>query len=137
MFVGSLSADHLHRVWDIFLYDGELPCSLRNVVKGRRSILVGIPYLFRVGLVVVNCVRHLLLQADTEEAALAHLVRPPPACLPSATDLLVLAANVKLKDDDIRKQRVKMEQQLKRTTQARPPTGLSIVQTTAISLPKT
>ncbi|KAG8221692.1 hypothetical protein J3R82DRAFT_1978 [Butyriboletus roseoflavus] len=117
LFVGSLSVDHLHRVWDIFLYDG-------------------IPYLFRVGLVVVNCVRHLLLQADTEEAALAHLVRPPPACLPSATELLVLAANVKLKDDDVRKQRVKMEQQLKRTTQARPPNGLSIVQTAAISLPR-
>lgn len=24
LFVGSLSVDHLHRVWDIFLYDGEL-----------------------------------------------------------------------------------------------------------------
>ncbi|KAF8557153.1 RabGAP TBC [Imleria badia] len=117
LFVGSLSADHLHRVWDIFLYDG-------------------IPYLFRVGLVVINCVRHLLLQADTEEAALAHLVHPPPACLPSATELLVLAANVKLKDDDVRKQRVKMEQQLKRTTQVRPPNGVTNVQTTAISLPK-
>ncbi|KAG9311231.1 hypothetical protein JVU11DRAFT_8308 [Chiua virens] len=116
LFVGSLSMDHLHRVWDIFLYDG-------------------IPYLFRVGLVVINCVRHLLLQATTEEAALAHLARPPAACLPSATELLVLAANVKLKDDDLRKQRVKMEQQLKRTTQARPPNGLSSVQIAAISLP--
>jgi hypothetical protein len=118
LFVGCLSVDHLHRLWDIFLYDG-------------------IPYLFRVGLVVVNCVRHLLLQASTEEAALAHLVHPPPACLPSAMEFLVLAANVKLKDDDIRKQRVKMEQQLKRTTQVRPPNGVSHVQTTAISLPKT
>ena len=25
LFVGSLSVDHLHRVWDLFLYDGELP----------------------------------------------------------------------------------------------------------------
>lgn len=98
---------------------------------------VGIPYLYRVGLVVVNCIRHLLLQANTEEAALAHLVRPPPACLPSANELLVLAANVKLKDDDVRKQRIKMEQQLKRATQARPPNGVTSVQTTAISLPKT
>ena len=23
LFVGSLSVDHLHRVWDIFLYDGK------------------------------------------------------------------------------------------------------------------
>ncbi|KAI9567838.1 RabGAP TBC [Boletus coccyginus] len=118
LFVGSLSADLLHRVWDIFLYDG-------------------IPYLMRVGLVVINCVRHLLLQASSEETALAHLVHPPPACLPSATELLVLAANVKLKDDDVRKQRIKMEQQLKRTTQARPPNGVSIVQTATISLPRT
>ena len=101
------------------------------------SISVGIPYLYRIGLVVINCVRHLLLQANTEEAALAHLVHPPPACLPSATELLVLAANVKLKDDDVRKQRIKMEQQLKKTTQARPPNGMSNVQTATISLPKT
>ena len=85
---------------------------------------------------MINCVRHLLLQANTEEAALAHLVHPPPACLPSATELLVLAANVKLKDDDVRKQRVKMEQQLKRTTQVRPPNGVTNMQTTTISLPK-
>lgn len=98
---------------------------------------VGIPYLMRVGLVVINCVRHLLLQASSEETALAHLAHPPPACLPSATELLVLAANVKLKDDDVRKQRIKMEQQLKRTTQARPPNGVSIVQTATISLPRT
>jgi len=118
LFVGSLSVELLHRVWDLFLYDG-------------------ISYLFRVGLVVINCVRHLLLQAQTEEAALAHLAHPPPACLPSATDLLVLAANVKLKDDDIRKQRIKMEQQLKRTTQVRPPNGMSSVHAAAISLPRT
>jgi hypothetical protein len=137
LFVGCLSVDHLHRLWDIFLYDGELSPLIRSIVENRRANLVGIPYLFRVGLVVVNCVRHLLLQASTEEAALAHLVHPPPACLPSAMEFLVLAANVKLKDDDIRKQRVKMEQQLKRTTQVRPPNGVSHVQTTAISLPKT
>ncbi|KAN0082837.1 Rab-GTPase-TBC domain containing protein [Tylopilus felleus] len=118
LFVGSLSVDHLHRVWDIFLYDG-------------------IPYLFRIGLVLINCIRHLLLQAPTEEAALAHLFRPPPACLPSASELLTLAANVKLKDDDVRKQRIKMEQQLKRTTQARPPNGMTNVQTATISLPRT
>lgn len=98
---------------------------------------LGIPYLYRVGLVLINCLRHLLLQAKTEEAALAHLAHPPPACLPSATELLALAANVKLRDDDVRKQRIKMEQQLKRTTQARPPNGMTNVQTATISLPKT
>ncbi|KAF9220361.1 RabGAP TBC [Gyrodon lividus] len=117
LFVGTLPVDCLHRVWDIFLYEG-------------------MSYLFRIGLVVINCVRHLLLQATSEEAALEYLIHPPLACLPSATELFSLASNVKLKDDDIRKQRVKMEQQLKRTTQARPPNGVSNMQTASISLPK-
>ena len=56
---------------------------------------------------------------------------------PSASELFVLVANVKLKDDDVRKERLKMEQQLKRTTQLRPPNGVSHVQTAASSLPKT
>ncbi|KIJ15825.1 hypothetical protein PAXINDRAFT_76480 [Paxillus involutus ATCC 200175] len=118
LFVGTLPTEYLHRVWDIFLYDG-------------------MSYLFRIGLVVTNCVRHLILRAKSEEAALEYLIHPPLACLPSATELFSLASNVKLKDDDIRKQRVKLEQQLKRTTQVRPPNGISIMQTTSISLPKT
>jgi hypothetical protein len=98
---------------------------------------LGMSYLFRIGLVVTNCVRHLILRAKSEEAALEYLIHPPLACLPSATELFSLASNVKLKDGDIRKQRVKLEQQLKRTTQVRPPNGISIMQTTSISLPKT
>lgn len=81
--------------------------------------MISIPYLF---LVLINRVQHLLLQATTEETALAHLVRLPAACLPSATELLASSGNVKLKDDNVRKERIKMEQQLKWTTQAaRPP----------------
>ncbi|KAF9235091.1 RabGAP TBC [Melanogaster broomeanus] len=105
LFVGTLPVECLHRIWDIFLYDG-------------------MSFLFRVGLVVAN-------------SALECLLHPPSACLPSVIELLSLASNVKLKDDDVRKQRVKMEKQLKRTTQARPPTGVSNMQTASISLPKT
>ncbi|KIJ63979.1 hypothetical protein HYDPIDRAFT_91152 [Hydnomerulius pinastri MD-312] len=119
LFVGTLPAEYLHRIWDLFLFDG-------------------IPFLFRVGLAVIHCVRHLLLQATSEEAALAHLVHPPLACLPSTADkFLDLTTNMKIKDGGIRDQRVKMEQQLKRTTQARVPSGISNMQTVSISLPKT
>ncbi|KAG6334531.1 hypothetical protein ID866_4565 [Astraeus odoratus] len=119
LFVGTLPIDHLHRIWDMFLYEG-------------------VTLLFRIGLAIVHCVRHLLLQATSEEIALAHLIHPPVACLPSSPeDLLTLSFNMKLKDD-VRKQRVKMEAQVKRQTQARalPANGISSRQTTSISLPR-
>lgn len=120
LFVGTLPVDHLHRIWDIFLYEG-------------------MPFLFRVGLAVIHCVRHLLLQATSEESALENLSRPPLACLPSSADeLLSLCFSMKLRDDDVRKQRVKMEAQVKRQAQARthPTNGMPNRQTTSISLPR-
>ncbi|KAF8436253.1 rab-GTPase-TBC domain-containing protein [Boletus edulis BED1] len=122
LFVGSLSVDLLHRVWDLFLYDGESALTRLEALSrwtGR------------------CCRRIILVPRGSRRGQLPHLAHPPPACLPSATELLVLAANVKLKDDDIRKQRIKMEQQLKRTTQVRPPNGMSNVHAAAISLPRT
>lgn len=48
---------------------------------------------------------------------LQTLTHPPQAWLPGSPDgLLALALGVKLKDDDVRKQRVKMEAQIKRQT---------------------
>ncbi|KAI6129346.1 RabGAP TBC [Pisolithus croceorrhizus] len=120
LFVGTLPVDHLHRIWDIFLYEG-------------------MPFLFRVGLAVIHCVRHLLLQATSDESALENLTHPPVACLPSsADDFLSLCFNMKLKDDDVRKQRVKMEAQVKRQTQARTHAinGIASRQTKSISLPR-
>lgn len=118
LFVGTLPVDYLHRIWDVFLYEG-------------------VTLLFRVGLALVQCVRHLLLQATSEEAAMEYLVHPPLACLPSTADaFLNQALMMKLRDDDVRKQRVKMEAQIKRQTQSRT-NGSSGMQTTAISLPKT
>ncbi|KAH7890225.1 RabGAP TBC [Phlebopus sp. FC_14] len=120
LFVGSLPTECLHRVWDIFLYEG-------------------ITWLFRVGLVLCQCIRHLLLQASSEEAALEYLLHPPLACLPSSAEsFLQRVSTVKMKDDDIRKQRVKMETQLKQ----RPPhrvlsAGSGGTQPLVISRPKT
>ncbi|KAG1730110.1 RabGAP TBC [Suillus paluster] len=120
LFVGTLPVEYLHRVWDVFLCEG-------------------VTLLFRVGLALVQCVRHLLLQATSEEAAMEYLVHPPLACLPSTADaFLNQALTMKLKDDDVRKQRVKMEAQLKRQTQSRTlsTNGPSGMQTASISLPK-
>ncbi|EGO22771.1 hypothetical protein SERLADRAFT_393378 [Serpula lacrymans var. lacrymans S7.9] len=119
LFVGTLPVDYLHRVWDMFLYDG-------------------VTFLFRVAMVLIQCCRHLLLQSTSEASALEHLSRPPLACLPSNADaFLALTMSMKLKDDDVRKQRIKMEAQVKRHTQTRASSASgSGVQTTSISLPK-
>ncbi|EIW75700.1 RabGAP TBC [Coniophora puteana RWD-64-598 SS2] len=119
LFVGTLSVEFLHRVWDVFLFEG-------------------VPFLFRVGLALIQCTRHLLLQATSEEAVIQTLRHPPSSCLPSTADgFLALALAMKLKDDEVRKQRVKMEAQVKRQTQLRPSQshGTGSVQTSKISLP--
>lgn len=103
----------------------------------RIHILLVVTVLFRVGLALVQCVRHLLLQATSEEAAMEYLVHPPLACLPSTADaFLNQVLMMKLKDDDVRKQRIKMEAQVKRQTQSRT-NGSSGMQIASISLPKT
>jgi TBC1 domain family member 10 len=72
----------------------------------------GIPFLMRVSLALLIASRQQLLENKSEAALSAVLKRPT---LPSSADALVAAAvNLKLKDDDIRKQRVKMEQQVKK-----------------------
>jgi TBC1 domain family member 10 len=61
---------------------------------------------------------------------------PPPRLLPPTPDAFVaLALDQKLKDDDVRKQRIKMEAQVKRQTQAQTPRKSTA--TAAISLPRT
>jgi len=101
LFAQSLPVDYLHRVWDIFLYEG-------------------VAFLFRVGLALVHCCRHYLLQSNGEASALNHLVHLQPSCLPPTPDAFInLAYSFKLKHDDIRKQRIKMEAQVKRQTQSR------------------
>jgi len=101
--------------------------------------LLGVTLLIRVGLALVQCVRHLLLQATSAEDAMEHLLHPPLASLPSTVDIFIhQALSMKLKDDDVRKQRIKMESQLKRRIQTRTisTNGSSGMQTTSISLPK-
>ncbi|KZP21794.1 RabGAP/TBC [Athelia psychrophila] len=101
LFAESLPVEYLHRIWDIFLYEG-------------------VPFLFRIGMAIVHCCRHYMLSSTSEAAALEVLVHPPAACLPPNPEVFITLANsFKLKDDDVRKQRIKMEAQVKRQTQIR------------------
>ncbi|KAG5650627.1 hypothetical protein H0H81_011552 [Sphagnurus paluster] len=115
LFVGSLPSDYLNRVWDVFLFEG-------------------VPFLLRVALALVSCCRRQIAESTSAESALKALHRPSSALLPASPEALVtLALSVKLKDDDIRKQRVKLEAQVKRQTQA----PRTISGPGAISLPRT
>ncbi|KAF9258596.1 RabGAP/TBC [Marasmius fiardii PR-910] len=102
LFVGSLPTDYINRVWDFFLYEG-------------------VPFLIRVGLAIVYCCRRALLDATNEETALNYLRYPLPNWLPPSADAFItLALSFKVKDDDVRKQRIKMEAQVKRQAQQAP-----------------
>lgn len=98
----------------------------------------GVPFLFRVGLAIVSLCKQQVLELSNRDAILNLLLHPPSAILPSTAEaFLDVTAAVKLKDDDIRKQRTKLfEAHSKR--QNRPPqngsAGLSGVP--SISLPR-
>ncbi|KAG6888452.1 hypothetical protein C0995_008127 [Termitomyces sp. Mi166 len=100
LFVGYLPSDYLNRVWDIFLFEG-------------------VPFLFRVALVLVSCSRQRIFDATSADAALDAVLHPSPMLFPTSPEALItLALAVKIKDDDLRKQRVKLEAQAKRQTLA-------------------
>jgi TBC1 domain family member 10 len=110
LFVGSLPTEYMNRIWDLFLYEG-------------------VPFLIRVSLAMVYCCRRAILEATSEEAILNVLRKPSPNWLPPSTDaFLSLVFAMKLKDDDVKKQRVKMEAQVKRQTQRMTtvPTSISL-----------
>ncbi|KAJ6582856.1 rab-GTPase-TBC domain-containing protein [Mycena sp. CBHHK59/15] len=114
LFVDALPPDYLNRVWDLFLYEG-------------------IPFLFRVGLALFYCCRRRVLEAVNQESLFDCLHHPSPNWLPPTPDsFVVLTYSFKLKDDDVRKQRIKMEAQVKRQTQA-PRTSTT---TSSLSFPR-
>ncbi|KAF9446705.1 RabGAP/TBC [Macrolepiota fuliginosa MF-IS2] len=116
LFVSALPPEYVNRVWDLFLYEG-------------------IPLLFRVGFAVLTCCRRQILGATSSDVVLDYLQHPSPGWLPSTPEgFLSLAHSVKMKDDDMRKTRLKMEAQVKRQAQAQTPRHLPI--TTSISLPR-
>lgn len=130
LFVSALPPEYVNRVWDLFLYEGMSIVHLRNVALRN---FIGIPFLLRVGFAVMTCCRRQILGATSPEVILTYLQHPSPGWLPSTPEgFLSLVNSVKMKDDDIRKNRIKMEAQVKRQTQAQPPRHLPIA--TNISL---
>jgi len=104
----------------VFLFEGmRLQTSTLMVVLTTVNHL-GVPFLFRVGLALFTCCRRPLLEAQSRDRALSILSQVPAQCLPSNGDELIeLAMSKKLKDDDIRKARSKVETQKKRATSTR------------------
>ncbi len=86
---------------------------------------------------IFSCTRRMFLQSASPEGVLDVLSRPPLAVLPPTPDAFVeLAFSMKLKDDDIRKQRNKLEAQVKRRTAQTRASPMSPATPQTISLPK-
>ncbi|CAL1697402.1 unnamed protein product [Somion occarium] len=119
LFVEVLPPEYQYRIWDIFLFEG-------------------VAFLFRVGLAIISCCKRMIMDTSGRDNLLAGLLRPPIALLPASPDaFLELAFSVKLKDDDIRKQRNKKDVQTKRQTQFRSLSAQTGASMPNISLPKT
>ncbi|KLO06753.1 RabGAP/TBC [Schizopora paradoxa] len=101
VFTTTLPPECVNRVWDVFLCEGP-------------------PFLFRIGLALLNLCRPHIESCKDKTSALVILAQPDAlSLLPSdPDDLITSALSVKLKDDDVRKQRVKLEAQMKRQTQS-------------------
>lgn len=138
MFANTLPPDYVNRVWDVFLYEGMLLISCcEDALTNWTWPPAGPLFLFRVGLAVISSCRLRLLESTPDRSSvLALLAHPPPSLLPPDPDALItVALSVKLKDDDIRRQRVKLEAQLKRQTQ-HPQHRAGSAFSSAISLPR-
>ena len=79
------------------------------------------PYLFRVGLAIVSHCKAQVMGSSDRDAILNTLLHPPSTLLPSTADaFLELTTAVKLKDDDVRKQRIKLfDAHMKKQNQVR------------------
>ena len=97
-------------------------------------VLLGIPFLLRVALAIVTCCRLVILESTSEDTVLGLFRHPPQSLIPPSPEaFLSLVCSVKLNDDDVRKQRIKMEAQVKRQTQV----PRTVSTTGGISLPRT
>jgi hypothetical protein len=101
-------------VWDLFLYEGRI--QLSDFPGPWIDQLAGVPLLLRVGLAILSICRQFLLETPTSQGPshMAYLLRPPSEALPGDPEQFIAQVlAVKLKDDDIRKSRVKMEAAVK------------------------
>ena len=118
LFVEALPPEYFLKVWDIFLSEGVFTQNVRGYAHAKTT--TGVVFLFRIGLALVTCCRRALRDMRSESDALSLLTRPPPFLLSSSPSALIeLCSSFRIKDDDVRKQRVKLEAQVKRQTQSR------------------
>jgi len=98
LFSDTLPEDYLERVWDFFLYEGS-------------------PFLFRLGFAVLSICRPFLMDASrglTKSDVLSYLVQPSASLFPADVNQFITSAfAARVKDDDLRKLRPKVEAQLK------------------------
>ncbi|KZV87813.1 hypothetical protein EXIGLDRAFT_194614 [Exidia glandulosa HHB12029] len=91
LFARTLPVDILHRVWDVFLFEGP-------------------PFLFRVGLAILSLVRRQLfsMQGESPSNIVAFLARPPQQAFPQDPEAFIqLCFTMRVKEDDLRKARIK------------------------------
>ncbi|EUC62345.1 TBC1 domain protein 10B [Rhizoctonia solani AG-3 Rhs1AP] len=97
-FMGVVPPEYSSRIWDIFLFEG-------------------VPFLFRIGLALLSCLRRQLLALTPKSSpgALDCLLSISLQALPTDPDQLIAwAYAVKFKEDDMRKMRPKIESQLRK-----------------------
>ncbi|OCB89507.1 RabGAP/TBC [Sanghuangporus baumii] len=101
LFATTLPQDYVNRIWDVYFCEGP-------------------PFLFRVALAILSCCRGAIESSSDRTAVLSYLSRPETmSLLPEDPEEFVnLAMAVKIKDEDIKKQRVKVETELRRRTQS-------------------
>lgn len=99
----------------MFIYDGSL-----NICFGNTGLLIflwkGAPWLFRVALTLLIASKSFILSEPKKSSSdvLDYLFRPPLQVLPQDPDTFVAAClAVKLKEDELRKLRPKLEAALK------------------------
>ena len=120
LFVEALPTEYFQRVWDIFLSEGAYGSRLFLYSQTQLACYSGVVFLIRVGLAIVTCCHRTLLEVHQESEVLSILKRPPLFLISSSPETLIeLANSFRIKDDNIRKQRVKLEAQVKLRTQSR------------------
>lgn len=100
LFAGVLPPDHLYRVWDMLLYEGPI-------------------YLFRVALALIMLCKRPIMNINLAQAGRGAIIellgRPPFSAIPQDPESFINHTfTVKIKDDDLRKQRSKREAQWKK-----------------------
>ena len=83
-------------------------------------MITGTPFIFRIGLAILSCCRSAIESSSDRTTILSYLSRPEMLSLlpEDPEEFINLAMAIKIKDDEIKKQRVKVETDLRKRTQS-------------------